>query len=307
MVKSFAAALAAIALVAALGYALRDRLFGGAPAVAPVAAAPRALADAGVSPDAAPVDRRTVVVDLHGTVEKQVGERWVAIGAGDRLLEQDTIRTGDGASAHLQTGDQLVELGDRSEVTVGEISASVADYMLAEGRVTATTGERGRAIRIETRGTDAVAESASGRFDVASTGAGQVAVAAEHGDVQVSAHGTRVAVHAGEQTVVAAGATPAAPSKIPPSLFLKVSAAGGGRDPVAALHGETAPGAVVSINGTRTMADDRGGFTSHVALAAGDNVIVVSVEDATGRATQKVIKRSLDRSGPKVSTEVDWR
>ena len=174
-------------------------------------------------------------------------------------------------------------------------------YLLDEGRVSAKAGGSGRKIRIETRGTDAVAETDSGRFDVTSTGTGHVAIASDAGSVQVTAHGKSVDVPAGTQTFVTAGSVPSTPTKIPASLILKVSAAGGGRDRSAALRGETAPGAIVSINGVRSAADDHGHFDSKVALKTGDNVIVVVVEDATGRSQKQLTKKSFEQNAARRS------
>jgi len=298
MVRYFAAALVAIAIVVGTGYLVRDHLFAATPSRPPAIAVVVTTAV-----DAAVPERQTsVVVDLDGRVEKRAGTTWLPVAIGDELSPQDSIRTGEDAHAHIKTGAQLVELGDRSEVTVGEISATVSQFLLSEGRVTANTGPtRGHTIRIETRGT--VAETDAGTFAVAS--AGDVAVAAERGNVTVTAQHESIQVHAGEQTIVATGAAPSAPTRIPASLFLKVSA--GGRDAIALLHGETEPGAIVSINGVRSLANAKGGFDSNVALTAGDNVIVVSVQDATGRSKQQVIKRNLDRTKPAIKTEVDWK
>ena len=122
----------------------------------------------------------------------------------------------------------------------------------------------------------------------------------------MTAGGRSVDVGAGQQSIVRAGAVPTAAAPIPPSLFLKVGAARAGRAPEAAVNGETTPGVVVSINGARSAVDVRGRFTGTVPLGQGPNVIVVMVEDATGRRETKVINRIVDQRGPGVSTKVTW-
>jgi hypothetical protein len=304
MARYFALALVCLAVLGGIGYYVRARM-------TPPAIAQR---DAGVSRVIAPADAamlRTVIVGVTGNVERRSGDTWVAVAIGDSLDAKDAIRTKEGAKARIDVGSKIVELDDRTEITVNEISTTVSSIVLAEGRVSAnsaaSSGEAARVIRIATRDSDAVAEATDGKFAVLAQGNGHVTVAAETGTVKVTAHGASVDVHAGEQSTVIAGTAPAPPTKIPSSLFLKVSAANAGPDRVEALRGETTPGAIVSINGVRTLAADTGAFETRVPLKQGANLIVVSVEDATGRREQKVIKRSIDAKGPRLDTQVEWK
>ena len=306
MGRYLAIAIAVLALIAGGGYALRDCWFGSPP-TPPVVAARTPPAPARPT-EAARVAAPPVIdlVEVEGRVEKHVGDRWVPLVAHDPLTAQDTIRTSDGARARIQSGDTTVELGDRSEITVGEISTQLSEYLLGEGRVSAQAGGAGTTIRILTRGTDAVAEAGAGRFDVLEADPGHVAVASEQGTVTVTARGRAVDVHPGEQTVVLAGSAPSAPAKVPPSLFLKVGAMTT-HGHVAALHGETAPGALVMIGGARIAPDAQGTFAADVPLNDGENVIVVLVEDAMGRTQRKVVKHVVDAKGPEVNAKVEWR
>ncbi len=308
MTKYLLGALVAISLIGALAYAVYTRSLGAAVAApAPTATAPVPIATPVVVPSPAAMPHATRVVRVSGRVEKRAGAQWIELAVGDRLTAQDTIRTAAGASATLDIG-ALVEVDDLTELTVGEISASLAQVALTEGRISANAGEAGGArIRISTRDTDAVAETDQGRFDVLSSGHGQVTVAATEGDVRLTARNTTVVVSAGKLSTVQAGAAPSAPREIPPSLFLKVSAAAQARDR-AALRGETTPGAIVSINGVRAVTDDRGAFTAEAPLHAGANTIIVSVEDATGRRERKVIHRHVgSTSPPRLETQVEWK
>jgi hypothetical protein len=302
MGRYFALAVLCLAVLGGIGYFVRARMAGSSSATT---VTPR---DAGLSHAVAAADAtapRTVVVEVKGTVERRSGDRWVAVAVGDALDARDALRTTEGGTARIDVGGKIVQLDDRTEITVGEISATVSSIVLAEGRVSANGTADGRVIRIATR--DTIAEAQDGKFDVLASSDGHVTVAAETGAVKLTAHGASVDVHAGEQSSVDPGAAPMQPTRIPSSLFLKVNSARGARDKVASLHGETAPGAIVSINGVRTVAADTGEFDTKVPLKEGANVIIVSVEDASGRHQQKVIKRDLDTRGPKLHTEVDWK
>jgi len=302
------AALVSLAVIAAIGYVVRDRWFGSSgpaasitqPVPVPITPIHEPAGSAAEAPSA-------LVVEMKGRVEKRAGTVWLEVRAGDRLTTQDTIRTAEGASATIDVGAPVL-VDDRTEITIGEISKTVSPLVLSEGRVSAHAGARGGpTIRISTRDTDVVAETAAGQFDVLSSGKGHVTVAAAEGEVKVSAGGKTVGVRAGEYSTVMAGAVPSAPAKVPTSLFLKVSAAGNARDK-AALQGETTPGAIVSINGVRSAPDGKGRFTGEVPLVKGANVIVVLVEDAMGRKERKVIKRDVGApKSPKLNTQVEWK
>jgi hypothetical protein len=245
-------------------------------------------------------------VDLTGKVERRAGSVWVELKAGDQLTPQDTIRTAPDAHANLDVGAAVMVDG-ATEITVGEITSSVSQLSLTEGRVRAQArGAGAPRIRIATRGTDAVAETGDGTFNVLTSGKGDVAVATEAGTVSLTAAARTVEVGAGQYSTVRAGGEPTLPTTIPGSLFLKVKAEGANRE-VAGLSGETLPGAVVSINGVRAPTDDRGRFTDEVPLKKGDNVIVVSVMDALGRSEQRVIRKTvLVKARPRLQTEVQW-
>lgn len=310
MTRYLIGALAAIIVIGVLGYIVYSRAFtSAAPAAGTVPAVekPRTGTAATLAPPKAAVAKATRVVAVTGGVEKRAGAQWVAVQVGDELSAHDTIRTREGARATLDIG-ALVEVDDRTELTVGEISSTLAKLALTEGRISANAGTAGGVtIRISTRDTDAVAETDRGRFDVLSSGKGQVTVAVAEGDVSLKAHGTTVVVPAGTLSTVQAGTAPTTPREIPGSLFLKVSAAARQRDRTA-LRGETTPGAVVSINNVRTSADARGVFTGEVALSTGPNTIVVSVEDATGRREHKVLQRTVGPAArPRLETEVQWQ
>ncbi len=256
---------------------------------------------------AEPEERLVRVVHVEGTVEKRVGETWVAVSGGERLTEQDTIRTGAKARAEIDVGATVVvEAG--TEITVGEISTHVSQVVLSTGHVSASS-QSGTTIRIATPDAGTFAETNAGAFDVLSSGTGQVTVATQRGHAKVTARGETVAVGAGTQTVVRRGEAPTEPTAIPSSLFLKISAAGTDRE-ISAIHGETTPGAVVTINGERTAPDEAGTFAEKVAFPKGSNVIVIMVEDAMGRQETRVVRRTAPSPAvetPRLETTVDWK
>lgn len=305
MIRYVVAALFAIAAVGAIGYAVYSKTVG---AVTPVATTPEPRPVPPLTTPEhhadAPLPQTTKVVATTGLVEKRAGAQWVALREGDQLTAQDTIRTAADAHATLDAG-MIVEVDDRTELTVGEISASISQLALSEGRVTANAGARGgQTIRISTRDTDAIAETDAGRFDVLSSGKGQVTVTAREGAVTLTAKGTTITVPEGQLSIVARGKVPTTPSAIPTSLFLKVSAASAARD-TTGVRGQTTPGAVVSINGVRTAMASDGTFTGAVPVRKGENTIIVQVEDALGRRERKLIQRPT-ASRPSLETQVEW-
>lgn len=286
--------LAGSLLIAKLAVAEKHPLAPVTPAQIAVPMQPIALPGPLALPDAAP--RVAVVVSVTGRVERKADVAWVPLEAGAVLSEQDVVRTGEGASAQLDVG-AIVVVDDRTELTVGDISASVAEVALTSGRVSADAGGAGGPrIRISTRDAEAFAETTAGAFDVLDSGTGQTVIATQRGTVRVSAAGQTVDVPSGMASVVRAGEPATAPVPIPPSLFLKVRVA-------ERVVGTTTPGAVVSVDGTRMHPDATGAFSAPVP--AGTHKIVILVEDAMGRRERKLLTRPAIRD-PKLDARVTW-
>ena len=74
------------------------------------------------------------------------------------------------------------------------------------------------------------------------------------------------------------------PTKIPTSLFLKVTAPKKRiqRRKETTITGKTAVGAVISVNGVQVKSDEKGKFQAQVSLQTGKNQIVVEAEDIAG-------------------------
>lgn len=307
MTRQLAIALVCACLVAGAGYVVYSKTLGAphdvpaeVPAPVPPAPAP-APAPAAKAPVAQP--RLTKVTAISGRVEKQTQSGWSALRVGDELTAHDTIRTAEGGRATLDTG-VIVEVDDRTELGVGEITESISELALNEGRITANAGSGGPTVRISTRNSDAVAEADAGSFDVLSSGGGDMTVAAREGNVRLSARRTSVTVGAGQLSTAAAGMTPTAPAKIPPSLFLKVAAKH--KAGVSDVTGEAPPGSVVSLGERVTVvAGEDGQFAAEVPVSKGETKIVVQVEDVLGRRERKVIPRKIVKT--KLDTKVEWQ
>ncbi len=295
--RALAAAAVALALVACGRGSSSPRPLDDARATAPLSAADAA---------AAPIAPGTTVRSVTGVAERRVGDAWVALQIGDQLGINDQIRTAEGAATELDLGGEtLVTIGATSELTIREVSESVSNVMLGSGRVSAQVPAGSSKIRLETRGGSAVVEADDGEFSAIASGSGDVTVATTKGTARLTSSGATVAIARGRQATARAGEAPSVPVPIPASLFLKVKPLGGDlRETV--VRGETAPGAVVSINGVRMTTDADGTFDTRLAALEGDNVIVVFVEDASGRSEQKVLRRTVNRRPPPVKAEVTW-
>ena len=299
MSKYFAIAIVCLAMLGGIGILVRAHL---APSRSETAPQPS------VRRPAVPVDVKApssaAVVEVEGNLQKRRGADWVAVASGDVLEADDVIRTGTDGKATIAVAGQQVTLHARTELTIDEISEKV-NLVLAEGRLSAA--KRDGALRIEVRNSDAAAEAVGAEFEVMSAGQGDLTVATLAGAVDLSAAGKRVRVAAGDQSVALRGRAPSVPAAIPPSLFLKVNAAGGGRDKRAKVRGETAPGAIVSVNGVRMLVASEGGFELEVPLKEGKNTLVVRVEDVRGRVESAQISKRVDTRSPSLETEVEWR
>lgn len=253
---------------------------------------------------------KVVVSDVKGSVERQgSGTTWVPLKPGDELSLDNAVRTGKDGSAVLDVGkDARVTIGAESQLAVSQITREVSRVRLESGRMDAVVLGDAK-LKVETKGSDAVAEAGRGAFAVLADGEGTMSVAAQEGKVLVSALNRTVEVAAGEQSVVHADLPPAPPQKIPPSLFLKVgrptSVAQRERETV--VNGKTIPGALVSVNGVKVAVSETGEFSAPVALREGRNKVVVEVVDALGRKDRDELPEiTVDSKVSEIRTGVTW-
>lgn len=308
------------------GWFAYGELFKKAAPVEPVLTQPTQVVDAGPPPVAAVADAgaedadagpppvlTAQVISIRGLVQIRSPDEqeWKDTAAGQQLSADDSVRTGRNAEAKLRVGDGVeVRLSPRSEFSIRELTEGVSRVRLEQGRVSASVDENGdRVLRVEARGSDAVAETKGGRFGMVTDGKGQVAVATETGSVKLTSGGESVKVEAGKQSTVTQNEAPTAPKTVPKSLFLKV-APPPKRTTNRRRHvvsGKTAPGALVRTGDKVAVADSNGKFRVPVTLHDGANRIVVDVTDPSGRETrQRLPKVVVDRKKPGIDAKMKW-
>ncbi len=266
--------------------------------------------EAGVA-DAAPDAGEVVVLGVSGEASllSGGGGDWRRIESGERLAEEDAVRTERSARVELRVGDRsTVEVAEEAELRVREISRSVQRLGLMRGRVSVDYRDDGeRVLRVESDDGSAVAETRGGSFSVLNTGE-TVAVATETGSVDFSAAGESVEVGAGEQSV-AAGGSPSRPRAIASDVMLRVVDPGCRvqRETFIVIRGRTSPGSRVRANDTPAEVDASGRFAVRVPLEVGRNTIVVTTEDALGRSKRRRFPCvKVDPGAPIKKVEIEW-
>lgn len=251
-------------------------------------------------------------LETRGSVERRSdGGSWRTLTAGEPVDINDDVRTGSSSSARLQLGPQVtVELAESTGINVAQLSETLSRIRLQDGRVVSEVRSgAGFRFRVQVQGNNAQAESRAGRFAVLRRAGAPAVFAAEHGTVDVTGSGATVSLKPGEQTQVVDGGAPAAPTRLPTSLLLKL-----GRPPPSrlrarqvAITGETSPGAVVRVGSKVAAPDAAGKFATKVALVDGPNEILVEVEDVAGRRQRaKLPTITVDTRAPHVAAKVLW-
>lgn len=251
-------------------------------------------------------------LEIDGTVEhRSPGAPWSPLVVGATVDISDEVRTGPSSRARLQLGPQVtVQLWDRTAINVAQLSETLSRIRLNDGRVVSEVrASKGFVFRVQVQGSSTQAETSAGRFAVLRRGEAPSVFAAENGTLNVSGASRSVNLVAGEQTMVADGSEPTAPMKLPGSLLLKLGQSPPAlvRKRLAKIHGETSPGAIVSIGKQIVIPTATGRFTSTVALIDGPNEIVVEVEDVAGRKqVARMPTITLDGKAPRVAGKVVW-
>ena len=308
MTRRILLAFGIVAVIVTLAFAVQRLVFSRGDDSGREAAASAPTPD----PSARAVEQRIVIREVSGTVERRGADgQWRPLASDDAVNPNDQIRTAPGSTARLEVGDLVsVVVAEQTELNVAELSSTLSRIRLEDGRIVSEVrGGHGYRFRVQVKGSDAVAETGSGKFAVLRRGEGSITVAAEEGSVNVSAQDQGVRVEAGEQSVVAPGAPPSPPTKLPTSLLLKL-----GKPPPSRtrktetnVSGETNPGATVVINGVASTVGPDGKFTRVVTLREGSNDIVVVVEDAVGRhAEAQLPEVTVDSRAPRVRGNGEW-
>lgn len=301
MSRYLVAALALVVLMFAAGYGLRIWLL---PAPTPqLTAAAEATA---------PEQAMSLTVSrVQGQVELREARTttWSPISADARVSHDDALRTQSGSVAVLTAGNGVeVEVSESSQLTIGALARDNARVVLDSGRIAARAAGATE-LSVAVSGSDAVARTRGGAFAMLRDASGQVSVAATSGEVDLSAKQQRVQLHADEQSIVPVDRPPTPPSRVPSSLFLKVSHVGPSKVArrTTEFDGTASPGAVVSINGTAVHADENGHFRAKVPLAEGANPIEVKARDALGRTREEKLPTvHVDTQAPNLRGKLVW-
>jgi hypothetical protein len=204
---------------------------------------------------------------------------------GDLLPTHARVRTGDDGSAELSASDgSVVRLLGATEARVDALRTELQRLHLAEGMVEADVREDAtRLFEVVLDDQGAAARTRGARFTASANGAGSAAVAAQRGEVILSARGREVVIHTGEYARVAAGSPPSDPQPIPPSLFLKVAWPKGGARGRVVVSGTTAPGARVELAGHYVRVGEDGSYRRELDLPDGAHRLHVRALDVGGR------------------------
>jgi len=304
-----------IAMVAALllGAFLVFRLVYQQPP-APIPSPPPPVPDAALPSQPAPAEAEhgAVVAATRGRVELlSRGEDWSEASVGVRLGPEDAIRTGPGAEADLQFGEEsTITVAERAQVVVREVSEATQPLTLRKGRVTADWKQGARRLVIEDETGKVVAATKAARFSVLAAGESFV-VATQTGTVNLDAAGASIAIKGGETSRVDKGKAPTPAQPLTKELLLKVAAAQVAREGVCAvIKGSTEPGAEVLIDGEPVEIDAQGRFSISVPRRAGREGVRVTTRDVAGREREKMIACQAvtpEREKPIEGMGVRWR
>jgi hypothetical protein len=278
-------------------------LLAGCGWCAPPAPKPAAPAAPAYVPMAGPVAVELSVAQGDVQVRRSSSGPWGPPQLPVSLGFDDSVRTGVGGAARLKVGREgTIEVRERTEVSVRQLLANRARFRLERGRIGATPG--GTALAIESSGSSAVAEATTGSFAVYNDGRGLVAVVADAGEVKLTTNGGDTVLAAGQGARIVGNSAPV-PEAVPRSVLLKVvwPEEKVTRAVNVTLRGEADPGAVVSLNGVKTVVDADGHFEAEVPLAPGSNHVSVSTIDRFGRTAAQTETVRVDRRAPPLKAE----
>ncbi len=278
------------------------------PAAAPqVTALPALPASPAVRADA---PEEAVVLSVTGPVQRaHANGAWAKLLAGERLKADESIRTGKGGSTDLRIGDKSrLSVTDSTQVTIRELTHAVHRFKLDRGRLAVDYKPDGeRVLKIESEGSDAVAETTGARFSVLSSGS-TIAVATETGSVNLRAAGQVVAIGEGRQAVARKDEAPgAALAVLPVKLLLKVAGADT-QDLCASVSGQADPGSEVLVDGVPAQVDKAGHFEVKVPRRPAEKKnVLVAMRDPLGREETRTIPCGALGDGNVDDLAIRWK
>lgn len=247
-----------------------------------------------------------VLTDVAGGVEL-LGPAARPARAGERVLVDDHLRTGDGRAVLEFGGGTRVRLGPSSSVVVRGVGPAGVDLELEGGALRATVRPESASLAVTGAGVTVQATDAEFGFAVDD---GLAVVDATRGDLALMG-ADQARLSAGSRAVIRDRSAAIGP--IPSDLLLTVAwpPAGRTREDETRVTGRTAPGARVTLAGafgSRTLvADAHGAFEALIPLAEGDNAVEVSAVDLFGeRVEVRGTLQTRDTRGPTFRGGVEY-
>ncbi|MGE5048171.1 MAG: FecR domain-containing protein, partial [Deltaproteobacteria bacterium] len=243
---------------------------------------------------AAPQPEGAVVVAVAGDVYRlSPGKHASSLAVGQRLLPDESVRTGHGAHTDLVLGGRSrIRVAEGTQLTVREITRKLHRFKLSRGRIAVDYEADGeRILRVESEDRGAVAEAQAARFGMLSTGAA-VAIATGSGAVRLSAHDRTVTVPAGAEALALHGQPPSSAEPIAKSLLLRIAGAPAAATEAAVcadVRGTASPGSEVTIDGAPAAVAADGSFHVRVPAAQGRKSVLLDIRDAAGRRAHRTV------------------
>lgn len=312
MTRRWLLALVCVLVAMGLGLVVQRMWLEPAPGAAPLPSLDQPATGAQTTADSAPsVSLTARVGDLEGVVEVYDTRSgvWRNARTGEDIADDAVLRTQRGRVS-LHIGDSIeVEVSPFSQFRLKELTNRLSKVRLEQGLVTAniTPSEESELV-MQVLGSDVEAHATDGAFAVLRDQQGHATVAGKRGTVTVQSAGSSVVIRQGQQSVVAPGEAPTAPTTIPGELLIKITQGQHKklRFRSTRLEGLTSPGAIVTVNGVETSAAT-GRFSVNVPLNEGSNSITVVSRDALGREKKQVVSGiEVDTSPPAAKGRVQW-
>lgn len=261
-------------------------------------------------PDLSREPQLPILRSVEGQVQRSRGDKpWTQAQAGDRLHEEERIRTSKGGRATVGLGDETtVLLGAESEIGVLPAKNGTRRLALKSGRVAVKhRGASGQRVRVESdRGQ--VIETQDGDF-AARVGKNGFSIAMERGTADFTSAGTTVKVAENEQTFAAPDLVPSPAAPIPTEVLLEVGRIVTLRDRCR-VSGTAPRGAEVSVDGQSIEVDSDGQFFTTIARRTHPAEIAVTTVDTLGRVASKKLSCPIilnSKRKPKIrELSIEW-
>lgn len=250
------------------------------------------------------VEVRGDVRHVDGLGGQKAAVPGVVLGARDRLVARS-----DG-TAVLGFGEGgRVTLEPSSAIEVVSVDPQGVKIELEGGKVHATVRPGSGSVGIRADGREARATDAD--FTAVRDTEGTFGVVAERGVVALEGAPGQAELRAGERVVLPKGGSPLrAPADEALLLYVVTPASTRTREANTKVRGKTQPAARVRVGAggawSEVKADAAGEWTASVALAEGENDVVVEATDVFGRAARSTVQVVRDTTAPAVGVEITY-